>query len=157
MSPATDLHRLRPSCAAPRRNRRRSFGGIKKRASFEISLSRHRKEPALKYRERARRLGTRGEHNTPCIHACAATFLTSELKISGFRQKQKMRLRTFDGDGDTPFAGASPPISKNNVGSCGRPLAPTPRIIAKIGAECPTPRAISQDKPTTSTFRRARA
>ena len=44
-----------------------------------------------------------------------------------------MRLRTFDGDGDTP-EGASPPISKINVGPHGRPLVPTPRIIPKIGA-----------------------
>ena len=51
-----------------------------------------------------------------------------------------MRLRTFDGDGDTP-EGASPPISKIDVRPHGRPLAPTLRIIAKIGAGCPTPRA----------------
>lgn len=47
-----------------------------------------------------------------------------------------MRLRTFDGGGDTPVAGASPPISKNNVRAHGRPLTPALRIIPKVGARC---------------------
>lgn len=33
------------------------------------------------------------------MQACVATFLASDLKISGFHLKQKMRLRTFYGGG----------------------------------------------------------
>ncbi len=35
------------------------------------------------------------------MQACVATFLASHLKIGRFQTKQKMRLRTFDGDGET--------------------------------------------------------
>ena len=46
------------------------------------------------------------------VQAYVATFFTSVLKIDRFRWKQKMRLRTFDGGGNTCFGSALPPISK---------------------------------------------
>ena len=75
--------------APPHGNRLRSFGGIKKRASFEISQARHDQAPVTKYQERARRLSLRGGHNAPCRHACAATSFTSLLENWSFSLEAK--------------------------------------------------------------------
>jgi len=69
--------------------------------------------------------------NTHGAQSCAATFFASVLKISGFRSKQKMRLRTFDGGG--AFS-SSADIKDQIVGMWLTPHASDSRIIANYQA-----------------------
>ena len=60
-------------------------------------------EAPLRARREISRTGTQNRHTeseaqcSQSVQACAATFFAPRLKISGFLEKQKMRLRTFDG------------------------------------------------------------
>ncbi len=78
---------------------------------------RHRQEPEQKHQERARRTGMRKTAQN-AISACEpAQPHPSPLfrKFDGFHSKQKMRLRTFGcWRQNSPFRGASPPISKTD-------------------------------------------
>lgn len=63
-------------------------------------------EAPLRARTEIPRTGTQNRHTCgkgmrcPGMQAYAATFFASRTKISGFRVKQKMHLRTFDDDGE---------------------------------------------------------
>lgn len=63
-------------------------------------------EAPLRARTEIPRTGTQNRHTygkgmrCPGMQACAATFSASPAKITSFLTKQKIRLRTFDDDGE---------------------------------------------------------